>query len=398
MAVASTDGRAMNRRSSIAAATILGIIAVLVFIIQPGYVQGLVDLGRLTGAEAGYVASAEMVGYAATMILMTALSHRMPWRPMLVGFIVLQAAGNLASMFHQSVDWLLITRFFAGLGAGGLSSLSFTAIGMTRNPDRQFGFLIMWILVYGAVGLFGLPSLFGAVGLHGFYLLVALLTLTGFAFVRLLPIRGGGHFEPTPDAVTISASGRLLAALSIFIFFLGCGILWAYVSLIGDARGLHSQEVASALSLSQFTGVAGALVAGVIGPRFGRAAPLILALILSALSCASIDAVGANAALLFGIVVCTFNFAWNLAQPIYLSSATGFDRDGRLVTQMVASQSCGLALGPFVGAIVGGNSPGGSLIWLVTALFVLSASLIVIPFLEAAKLRRGVYPHARVKA
>ena len=55
----------MDRRFSVTAATVFCVVSVLVFIIQPGYVQGLVDLAGLTGSEAGYVASAEMTGYAA---------------------------------------------------------------------------------------------------------------------------------------------------------------------------------------------------------------------------------------------------------------------------------------------------------------------------------------------
>ena len=86
----------MDRRFAVTAATVLGIVPVLVFIIQPGYVQGLVDLARLTGAEAGYIASAEMTGYALTVIALSFLSHRLPWHPMLIGFVLVQALGAAA--------------------------------------------------------------------------------------------------------------------------------------------------------------------------------------------------------------------------------------------------------------------------------------------------------------
>jgi len=377
----------MTSRSSIVAATIFEIASVLVFIIQPGYVQALVDLGGMSGAQAGYVASAEMIGYAATMILMTMLSHRLPWRPMLATFVALQASGTLACLVSGDANMLMAARFVAGLGAGGLSSIGFTAIGMTRDPDRQFGFLIMWVLAYGAVGLFGLPSLLAVAGLHGFYMIVAGLTVMSLALLRYLPTRGGSAYEAPADAVTIAVTGRLIASVSIFVFFLGCGILWAYVSLIGDAFGLLSQDIATGLSLSQFSGVAGALAAGLIAARAGRVPSLVGGLLLSAVSAASI-LLGSHSALIFGLAVCAFNCGWNFAQPIFLSAATGFDRRGRLVTQMVAAQSCGLALGPLVGAEIGGNAPGASLIFSVTILFICSSLLIMVPFTEARRARR----------
>lgn len=379
-------GRAMDARFAVASATIFGIVSVLVFIIQPGYVQGLVDLAGLTGQQAGYVASAEMTGYAATVILMSFLSHRLPWRSMLAVCVLVQASGNCICLWGSDV-WLLgAGRLVAGLGAGGLSSLSFTAIGLTRNPDREFGFFIMWILAYGAIGLFCLPSLFAVAGLHGFHMGVLIATLASLLLIRFMPARAGITTGEHSEAVPPSRAVRWMANLSIFLFFLACGIFWAYVSLIGDAEGLGAQPVANALSLSQFTGLAGALVAGLAGSRFGRAGPLQAATLLCAVSIAAIAAVDARAALLFGLLVCLFNFAWNVAQPVYLAVASALDREGRLVAQMVASQSCGLAMGPFLGALAGGEQHVLRLIVIVSILFLCAALSSLLLFIQVGGL------------
>ena len=388
--VVETDRKTpMDRRFAVTAATVLGIVPVLVFIIQPGYVQGLVDLAGLTGAEAGYVASAEMTGYALTVIALSFLSHRLPWHPMLVSFLLIQALGNGACLFGTDAWYLAVSRFVAGLGAGGLSSLAFTAIGMTRDPDRQFGFFIMWILGYGAVGLFGLPSLFAAVGLQGFHILVVLATLASLGLVTFMPRDAKVHLEEHHARLPLPRLCRWAAIVSIFLFFLGCGILWAYISLIGDARELGRQAVANALSLSQITGVAGALVAGIVGARFGRKLPLGGSILICAGSTAAIAAVDASAALLFASMVCLFNFAWNVAQPVYLSVAAAIDNEGRLVPQMVASQSCGLAAGPFVGAIMGGEQDVMQLIAVVSALFLASGMFAALLFRGASRAGSG---------
>ena len=49
---------------------------------------------------------------------------------------------------------IMLLRFLCGAGAGSLISLSFTTVGLTEHPDRNFGLLIMWVLLYGAVVLY----------------------------------------------------------------------------------------------------------------------------------------------------------------------------------------------------------------------------------------------------
>lgn len=378
----------MHGRAGTVAATMLGVIAVLVFIIQPGYVQALVERGGLDGAAAGYVASAEMAGIAAVTVLMSLLAHRVGWRPLLAGAVLFEVGGNLACLWRSDLEWLLVARFAAGLGAGTLASLSFAAIGQTRYPDRYFGFLIMWILVYGAVGLWALPMLLEHGGLRAFYLVVAALALGGLVFVRHMPANGVVNAEDNVIA-TLTAPNQMFSILSIFTFFLGCGLLWAYLALIGVGEGLSSAAVATGLGISQIAGIAGALGVGLVGARMGRFSPLIVGIVICAAATAGLTTAGPKGALLFTLLICSFNFAWNAVQPIYLSVAASYDARGRLITQMVAAQMIGLAAGPFLGGFIfeqGGLPP---IIWWSSALLAVGAVLLAPVILEAARTARG---------
>lgn len=393
--LAGGDGAApMRRPASTVAAILIGVTAVLVFTVQPGYLQGLVDLDRISGAQAGYIAAAEMSGYAITMILLSFLARRLPWRPILMACALLQAGGNLACVFRTGVGWLCAARFLAGLGAGGLISLAFSAIAMSREPDRNFGFMGMWTLIYGAVGLAALPSLLQGVGLRGFHLIIAFVSVASLALIQLMP---AGLRERTDVAsgADLSRAGGALAVLSCFVFFVGCGMLWAFLSLIGGKLGIASQAVANALGLSQFSAIAGALTAGLIGSRFGRFKPLTLALVVCTVSSAALNVLGAGAASQFAALVSLFNFAWNFTQPVYLSTAASFDRRGRLVSQMAASQACGLAVGPFVGATLGGDLHVRLLVWVVATAFLAAVGLIASPFSEAR--RRDIFTNAAAR-
>jgi len=61
-------GRAVdvNDRRALVAAILLGVAGPEVFIVQPGFVQGMVQYLGFDDRAAGYVASAEMFGIAAT--------------------------------------------------------------------------------------------------------------------------------------------------------------------------------------------------------------------------------------------------------------------------------------------------------------------------------------------
>ena len=43
-------------------------------------------------------------------------------------------------------------------GSGGIISLTFTMMGLTERSDRNFGYIVVWVLTYGAFGLLLMPQ------------------------------------------------------------------------------------------------------------------------------------------------------------------------------------------------------------------------------------------------
>ena len=56
-------------------AMLMVVIGMSVFIVQPGFVQGLVEHAGFDDKQAGYIASAEMFGIAFTSVIMTVLAE-----------------------------------------------------------------------------------------------------------------------------------------------------------------------------------------------------------------------------------------------------------------------------------------------------------------------------------
>ena len=366
-------------RLRLIAAILVGVIGPEVFIVQPGFVQGLVQNLGFDDQGAGYVASIEVWGITATTLVMTFFSHRFNWRKVVTGSLLVVAVANAACIAVHSKEAFVALRFLAGAGAGSLISLSFTAVGLTDNPDRNFGYLIMWVLLYGAVVLYFMPAAYAYSGMTGALVFFAVFPLVALPLVKAFPASGETAAPVEADAVNLSPSLKSLALLAMFAYFVAQGVAWAYLFLIGTAGGLTEQQVATGLTLSQVAGVAGALLPALIGHRFGRWRPLTIGIIGGALCLVFL--IGHQQSLAFAFWVCLYNFFWNMTHPFLLGSMASFDRRGRVVVLAVAAQMLGLAVGPALGASVIGPGQYASVNYIAMAMFALSWVCILPPVL-----------------
>jgi predicted MFS family arabinose efflux permease len=373
----------LNSKATLYSVFLVGVIAPEVFIVQPGFVQGLVQYLGFDDQGAGYVASAEMFGLAATTILMTFVAHRVNWRTVVFGSLVVMFIANVACTLTTDVDTFVLLRFVAGLGAGSLVSLSFAAVGLTKNPDRNFGLLIMWVLTYGAIVLWAMPTAYEMFGFNGVIWFFAVFPLIATPFVRHLPVSGETAAQVEEDAVNLSPRMKGLALFAMLAYFTAQGVVWAYLFLIGIDGGLGEQAVANGLMLSQFAGIAGAMLAALIAHKFGRSVPLTIGILGGALCLYYL--VGTFEFMVYAVAVGVYNFLWNMTHPFLLGAMASFDRRGRVVVYAVAMQMIGLAVGPFLAASVITEGNYINVNWFGAGLFVLSLLLILPPVIQQAK-------------
>jgi MFS family permease len=372
-----------DERRSLISAILLGVVGPEVFIVQPGFVQGMVQYLGFDDRAAGLVASAEMFGIAATTVAMTFAAHRFNWRTVVLWSLVVMAVANAACTLVTEVTAFAGLRFAAGVGAGGLISLSFAAIGLTRKPDRNFGYLIMWVLTYGAFGLLAMPTAFRLTGLTGVLWFFALFPLVTLPWLRHFPASGENVVQVEQDAVDLSGPAKGVALAAMFAYFLAQGVVWAYLFLIGIAGGLTEQQVANGLTVSQFAGIAGALGAALTAGRYGRALPLTIGILGGAATLYFL--VGQFSAAMYLIAVSIYNLAWNFTHPYLLGAMASFDRRGRVVVYAVAMQMLGLAFGPSLAASVIREGFYVNVNLLGGALFLVSAALILPPVLTQSR-------------
>jgi predicted MFS family arabinose efflux permease len=366
-------------RRRLVAAILVGVIGPEVFIVQPGFVQGLVQSLGFDASSAGYAASIEVWGITTTTLLMTFFAHRFNWRKVITASLIVVAVSNLLCIGVHDRSVFVLLRFIAGAGCGSLISLSFTTVGLTSNPDRNFGYLIMWVLLYGAVVLYLMPSAYALSGMTGPLLFFAAFPLVALPLVGSFPANGDTTAAVEADAINLPAALKSLALAAMLAYFVAQGVAWAYLFLIGTAGGLSEQHVATALTLSQVAGVAGALLPALIGSRFGRWRPLSIGIVGGAVALGFL--IGDFAYLPFTVWVCVYNFFWNMTHPYLLGSMASFDRRGRVVVYAVAMQMLGLAIGPALAASVISPSHYARVNWVAIGFFALSWICILPPVL-----------------
>jgi hypothetical protein len=371
--------------TAIAAAIVIGALSPSILTMMPVVVQAFVERAGLTEAQGGLIASIEVLGILASTIGFSFLQGRLRWSRAAMAGLGIFACANLASAALSGFVALAIIRFAAGLGAGMSIGAGFVALAITRHPDRWFGWMIAAVLSYAGLGLWFVPIIYRAGGLSALmcgFAAVGLLAMVAAAFIadgRPVQGRFGGPQSAPPLVLRVSA------LLTLFLFFLGYGIIWTYMTLVGDASGLTEQQSSIALTASQLFGIIGAIAVAVaaepIERRIGRrgALAIIISLGTAGTACFSLH----QSFVLFCALNGLFQFTWNAGQPALLGAVAAADQSGRLVTAAVPMQFLGYTVGPAIASLLvkGGISP---VIW-VSAGFIAVSFVALLPLTAQRK-------------
>ena len=221
----------INSFKSVASMIYMSVVGVCVFIIQPGVVQGFVSELGFTPEQAGYAASAELWGLAITTVLLTFIAHKLDWHKIAFVALLVAVIGNIVSTLTTDSQTFILIRTLTGLGLGAMISLPFAMLGMTKKMDFNFGMALVFILLYGALGLYVFPSALGKIGLDGIFIFIAVFCGIGLLLIPNLP--KGAHQATNFDDSNQSELGlqKVLALGGVLSFNLGIGAVWA-LSLI----------------------------------------------------------------------------------------------------------------------------------------------------------------------
>ncbi len=322
--------------------------------------------------QTGILATAIQGGFGIGGILVLRLRHTPHWRGLLSAAALLAAILNGATMFPGALRAVMWLQILTGVAAGFAYGLAIYVVGRTPRPERGFG--LMYMIGLGAYSAFA--ALFPLLKQHwGFAWALnslGVLFLIAGSLSWWLPDqdRSSEQAESAAPArwppILHSATGLIALAL----FEVGIFAVWAYTDRIGTLSRISPVGIGTAIAIGGLFGVAGAGAAAAIGTRLGRLIPAILA--TTAILAGNLLFWSPPSLALFTAGSCLFNLGWMLGIPYYMGAVVASDRTGTLTSLLLPAQTFGAIIGPFVAALVVGETSTKPII-LVSALACLVA-------------------------
>jgi len=358
----------------------IGVMGNGVIYMIPLLVGGMVSDRGFDEQVAGYMASADLGGYALATFLTAMLLDRVPWRRMAYVALTVLIAANIATTFSHGITEFACARIASGLGCGVLAALASVTIGQSEEPDRNYGFLLAASLLYGTAALWGLPVMLGRFGLNSAYWLLAGL---GVLICLVVPSIPAGR----PAPARTQESGRrmphwLLAAavlLSILLFWADQNDVYAYIERVGNASQISPEFIGFSLGVANLTGFFGASLVAALGSRAGRLVPILVATVVN-LGCLYVLSRPAMPWVYLAAIAVT-SFTWNIVNPFQLGVLASVDPTGKALALAATVTGAGLAIGPAIGAAAIGIGSYPAIFWLAGGLAVVSV-LLMLPALR----------------
>ncbi len=367
----------MRQIKALIPSIVIGVVGNSVIYMIPLLVGGMVSDRGFSEQQSGFLASADLGGYAVSTFVTALLLDRFRWRHMAFAGLALMILANIATCQAHDLVPFALARIASGLGCGVLAALASVVVGQTEQPDRNYGVLLAASLLYGTAALWGLPVLLDKFGLNiAYWLLVGLAAVVMF----VVPSLPNERAQRDAAAAAGGSSRWILAAavlLSILLFWAEQNDVYAYAERIGNAAGIDGQFIGFSLGVANLTGFVGASLVAALGTRLGRLAPMVLSTVVTVIC--FVVLMGTVGPWTYLVAISTAALCWNIMNPFQLGILAGVDPTGRSLALAATVTGAGLALGPAIGALAIGAGGYPAVLWLACALAVVSLLLLFPP-------------------
>jgi predicted MFS family arabinose efflux permease len=321
-------------------------LGAMTMLLTPALVADYIRSGWIGKSEASSLTATELTGMSIAVVLTSLVISRIDRKLALAIGLFIAAAAQLSSALATTYHVLLASRAIAGFGVGLTYAIAVAAVSRTRVPDRNFGLaittnqlavtLMLWIFSWRALGQ-------GYRGAMYVLFIFTVLTALGIWWFPRRASKGALHPANSHDAPSSSGIAGGLVLLGMFLFLVGIGGVWPFVSEIAHAHGIGSDAVAFALATSGLGGIGGGLLVSLIGLRYGRIMPLILGTLVLATAMLALTGIGNR----IELTVCATSIMalWIFCVPYYLGVLSTADTAGRFAVLSSGAMPFGLAAG-----------------------------------------------------
>ncbi|SEL72257.1 Predicted arabinose efflux permease, MFS family [Colwellia chukchiensis] len=323
--------------------------------IMPAVVNGLKEGLAFSSQQAGFVSSANLYGAAIGALLAVFIIKHIRWQRWCYLLLIALIAIDTGCIFITEPMTMIAFRAMHGLTGGLLVGIGFGIISRTLEADKTFGYLLLIQWGLGGLGIMYLPGLVPEYGTSALFVSLATFTVVTLLMMPFLPDYAVEK-SVTPKAevsITTPKLARLpllLNLAAIFLFQAANMGLFAYMISLGKADGLSLDFMSNALGVASWVALLGALLVIVIGTKYGRMIPVVLAIFLTAFCSWGLHF--SSNEIVYLIANITIGITWAFVLPYLFGICSELDESGQMAALGGVASKMGLASGPMVAALL----------------------------------------------
>jgi predicted MFS family arabinose efflux permease len=350
----------------------------------------------LDEAAVGALGSIELLLLAFFSLVLAPFAPRFSYRGLALAGCAAAAFGYMLSSQTVAFGPMAAARVIMGIGAGIAIVAVNAAVASSDDPDRRFAMIYTVGGIVAAAYVVGLPLGLARWGYQGGFAICALMCLMALPFVAWLP----HHTEGIPQTTTRppqppaseappSALAVILVLGSIGIYSIGEQALWAFAGEIGVRNvGIPKESVGRILAGMTLAGTLGGFLAWKLGARFGRALPVLVGGVASAVGRGAFMMTNDYTLMIAWAVLWGFSFYF--ISPYQMGVAAAMDRTGRVAVAAGAMFNFGYAFGPGIGGAVIGYLGQQALLPVVVGCMVISLLMLLPVAIAQDRVARGL--------
>ncbi|MFT4081523.1 MAG: MFS transporter [Nocardioides sp.] len=371
-------GSRASSRAALIAAFVLGSVGAGGFTLLPVTLPALQDAFDLSNGAVGLVSTLELIGVTSGALTAGVLVHRLPTRPFAITTMSVLLACGLATMLVNQIAVLAAVRLVDGVMAGAAQVICYSIIARSADrPDRRFALLAIFPLIYGTVFFWFVPRFEHAVGWHASFIVLCVTDLVGLVASFWIGQLAHDRSDAVRPSIThaLPPVRGLISLGSIALYYVGVCAIYAFAFNMGVKMTGSDTIPGTILSLSQFVGMIGCVLAMASANRISRRAGILSGMGVTILGTAFLFAGEGVGYYLFAMLA--INLAWNYLAGPHIGAVVTMDGRGVTAGFLPVTINGGAALGPLLGFTVSGDDYGLLLGTAVGLTFVSGAMILV---------------------